>query len=236
MATASRAFPARVVLLDLDGTLVDTAPDLAAAANHVLRKLGREPAAMPVIRGFIGNGVRELVRRALSLTRVPTEAELDDAMVDFGAYYAAHLTDHSRVYPGAAETLKRLKDQGRHVVCITNKAGAFTEPLLDTLGLRPHFDLVLSGDSLPRKKPDPLPLTHAAAYFDVSPAAALLVGDSRNDTEAARAAGMPVACVTYGYNGDEPVAALRPDALLDNLLELLDILEHAPQARDFGKV
>jgi len=236
MATVAKVFPAQVILLDLDGTLVDTAPDLAAAANHVLHKLGREPAAMPVIRGFIGNGVRELMRRALSLTRAPSEAELDEAMVDFGAYYAAHLTDHSRVYPGVVETLETLRAQGRSLVCITNKAAAFTEPLLDTLGLRPHFDLVLSGDSLPRKKPDPLPLTHAATHFGVQPQAALLVGDSRNDTEAARAAGMPVACVTYGYNGDEPVAALEPDALLDNLRELLDILGQAPHARDFRKI
>jgi len=236
MTTTGKRFRAKVVLLDLDGTLLDTAPDLAAAANHVLRKLGREPAEMPVIRGFIGNGVRELMRRALCLTRAPTEAELDEAMVDFGAYYAAHLTDHSRVYPGVAETLEALKAQDRRIVCITNKAGTFTEPLLDTLGLRPHFDLVLSGDSLPRKKPDPLPLTHAATHFGVQPETALLVGDSRNDTEAARAAGMPVACVTYGYHGDQPVAELQPDALLDNLLELLDILEHTPHERDFGKV
>ncbi|MHB0889198.1 phosphoglycolate phosphatase [Acidithiobacillus sp.] len=215
---------ARVVLIDLDGTLVDTAPDLAAAANYVLRSLGREPAAMPTIRGFIGNGVRELMRRALTITAEPSQAELDAAMQGFSAYYGEHLLDHSQVYPGVRETLDALRVQGRELVCITNKAGVFTEPLLERLGLRGYFSLVLSGDSLPRKKPDPLPLLHAAAHFQQAVADCLLVGDSGNDTRAARAAGMPVACVSYGYNGDEPVHCLRPDAVLDNMLELLNIL------------
>jgi phosphoglycolate phosphatase len=215
---------ARVVLIDLDGTLVDTAPDLAAAANYVLRSLGREPAAMPTIRGFIGNGVRELMRRALAITTEPSETDLDAAMQGFSAYYGEHLLDHSQVYPGVRETLEALQAQGRELVCITNKAGAFTEPLLERLGLRRYFALVLSGDSLPRKKPDPLQLLHAAAHFHQAVADCLLVGDSCNDTQAARAAGMPVACVSYGYNGDEPVHCLRPDAVLDNMLELLNIL------------
>lgn len=221
---ASAPFPARVVLLDLDGTLIDTAPDLAGAANHVLRKLGREPAEMPVIRGFIGNGVRELMRRALSIQQDPSESELDAAMVDFSQYYGAHLLDHSQIYPGVRDTLKALQAQGRELVCITNKSQAFTLPILQQLGLYDYFGLVLSGDSLPKKKPDPLPLQHAAAHFHQPVSDCLLVGDSRNDTQAARAAAMPVACVTYGYNGDEPVQALHPDAVLDNMSELLDIL------------
>ncbi len=221
---ASAPFTARVVLLDLDGTLIDTAPDLAGAANHVLHKLGRPPAAMPVIRGFIGNGVRELMRRAMSIQQDPSEAELDASMVDFSQYYGDHLLDHSQIYPGVRDTLKALQAQGRELVCITNKAKAFTEPMLQRLDLYDFFGLVLSGDSLPKKKPDPLPLLHAAAHFHQPVSNCLLVGDSRNDTQAARAAAMPVACVTYGYNGDEPVHALNPDAVLDNMSELLDIL------------
>ncbi|MGE4531099.1 MAG: phosphoglycolate phosphatase [Acidithiobacillus sp.] len=219
-----KPFSARVVLLDLDGTLIDTAPDLAGAANFVLSKLGRAPAEMPVIRGFIGNGVRELMRRALSIEATPSEAELDAAMIDFSQYYGDHLLDHSQIYPGVVTTLQALQSQGRELVCITNKAKAFTEPLLRRLDLYDFFGLILSGDSLPKKKPDPLPLLHTAAHYHQSVSDCLLVGDSRNDTQAARAAAMPIACVTYGYNGDEPVHCLEPDAVLDNMSELLDIL------------
>ncbi|MBU2760613.1 phosphoglycolate phosphatase [Acidithiobacillus sulfurivorans] len=222
--SVSAPFTARVVLLDLDGTLIDTAPDLAGAANHALHKLGRQPAEMPVIRGFIGNGVRELMRRALCIQQEPSEAELDAAMVDFSQYYGDHLLDHSQIYPGVGDTLKALQAQGRELVCITNKAKAFTEPLLKRLELYDFFGLVLSGDSLPKKKPDPLQLLHTAAHFHQPVGDCLLVGDSCNDTQAARAASMPVACVTYGYHGDEPVHTLNPDAVLDNMSELLDIL------------
>ncbi len=218
-------FSARMVLIDLDGTLIDTAPDLAGAANHVLQSMGRQPAPMPVIRGFIGNGVRELMRRALAIEAEPSEAELDAAMPIFSAYYGAHLTEQSVVYPGVESALEELRAQGRKLVCITNKAGQFTEPLLERLGLRDYFALVLSGDSLPRKKPDPLPLTHAAKHFELSPEEGVLVGDSINDTQAARAAGMPVVCVSYGYRGDMPLADLAADAVIDTLRELLPLLQ-----------
>ncbi|MEY2342301.1 phosphoglycolate phosphatase [Acidithiobacillus sp. IBUN Pt1247-S3] len=220
----TQSFAAQMVLIDLDGTLIDTAPDLAGAANHVLQSLGRPPAPMPVIRGFIGNGVRELMRRALAIEAEPTEAEVDAAMPEFSAYYGAHLTAHSVVYPGVEEALQELHAQGRKLVCITNKAGQFTEPLLERLGLCNYFDLVLSGDSLPRKKPDPLPLTHAAAHFGLSPERGLLVGDSINDTQAARAAGMPVVAVSYGYRGDMPLADLAADVVIDTLPQLLPLL------------
>ena len=219
-----QTFTARMVLIDLDGTLIDTAPDLAGAANHVLQSLGRAPAPMPVIRGFIGNGVRELMRRALAIDAEPNEAETDAAMSMFSAHYGANLTRNSVAYPGVEEALQELRAQGRKLVCITNKAGQFTEPLLETLGLRSYFDLVLSGDSLPRKKPDPLPLTHAAAQFSLAPEQGLLVGDSINDTQAARAAGMPVVAVSYGYRGDMPLADLAADAVIDTLPQLLPLL------------
>ncbi|WP_308389880.1 phosphoglycolate phosphatase [Acidithiobacillus sp. AMEEHan] len=218
------SFAADIVLIDLDGTLIDTAPDLAGAANHVLQTLGREPAPMPVIRGFIGNGVRELMRRALAIQAEPSEAELDAAMPEFSAYYGAHLTTHSAAYAGVEEALQELQGQGRKLVCITNKAEQFTLPLLERLGLRGYFDLVLSGDSLPRKKPDPLPLLHAAEHFGVGPKSGLLVGDSINDAQAARAAGMPVVAVSYGYRGDMPLADLAADAVIDTLPQLLPLL------------
>ncbi len=225
MATAMyRRLNPRLVLLDLDGTLVDTAPDLAEAANHVLATLGRPAVDMPVIRGFIGNGVRELVRRALAIQGEPSEAEVDAAMPVFSAYYGKHLQKHSRVYPGVQETLESLGRQGRLLVCITNKAARFTEPLLENLGLRGYFDLVLSGDTLPKKKPDPLPLRHAAGHFGLDVAQGLLVGDSVNDTQAARAAGMPVVCVSYGYRGEMPVENLAADAVIDSMGELLGLL------------
>ncbi|WP_312262760.1 phosphoglycolate phosphatase [Candidatus Igneacidithiobacillus taiwanensis] len=219
------SFSPRFLLLDLDGTLIDTAPDLAASANHVLESLGRPAAPMPVIRGFIGNGVRELMRRALAIEAEPSEAELEAAMPAFSRYYGEHLWAHSRPYDGVPETLAALHGK-LPLVCITNKAAQFTEPLLEHFGLRRYFDLVLSGDSLPRKKPDPLPLTHAASHFGHAPEAGLLVGDSINDTQAAKAAGMPVVCVSYGYRGDMPLTDLAADAIIDTMPELLAVLRH----------
>ncbi len=217
------SFAPSFLLLDLDGTLIDTAPDLAAAANHVLASLGRPAAPMEKIRSFIGNGVRELMRRALALTAEPSEKELDTAMTIFSAYYGEHLHRHSLPYPGVMETLAALHSK-TPLVCITNKSAQFTLPLLAHFGMADYFSLILSGDSLPRKKPDPLPLTHAASHFAHVPQKGLLVGDSINDTKAARAAGMPVVCVSYGYRGDMPVADLAADAIIDTMPQLLSLL------------
>lgn len=212
----------KMVVIDLDGTLVDTAPDITEAANRMLRDLGlpeRDPAA---VAGWIGNGVSRLVKRALTgeMESEPDEAQYEQAYALFLRHYEANLTRQSRPFPGVAEGLEWLKGQGFVLVCITNKAERFTLPLLKALGLDKHFALVLSGDSLPRQKPDPLPLQHACRHFGVAPSEGVLVGDSGNDVRAARAAGMPVICVDYGYNHGHDIRAEQPDAVISSLVEL----------------
>jgi phosphoglycolate phosphatase len=212
----------KMVLIDLDGTLVDTAPDLVAAANRMLHDLGRPERAAAEIAGWIGNGVPRFVKRALTGERQaePEPALFDRALALFRGHYGAAVAVHSRPFPGAVEGLKQLKARGFALACITNKAEAFTHPLLRALGLDGYFELVICGDSLPKQKPDPLPLTHACRHFGVDPERGVLVGDSVNDVAAARAAGMSVICVSYGYNYGPDIRDAHPDAVVDSLTEL----------------
>ena len=220
----SLSFPiaVKMVMIDLDGTLIHTAPDLAACANRMLHDLGRSEWPIEKIMTWIGNGVPRLVKRALTgeMQAEPEAALFGQALVLFQRHYGAHVSDLSRPYPGVVEGLDTLKAQGFSLACITNKAEAFTLPLLKNLDLHGYFQLVLSGDSLPRQKPDPLPLLHACRYFGISPDHGVLLGDSSNDVQAARAAGMPVICVTYGYNHGHDIRDSHPDAVVDSLAEV----------------
>jgi phosphoglycolate phosphatase len=212
----------KMVMIDLDGTLIDTAPDLADGANRMLADLGRAPYPLATVMTWIGNGVPRLVKRALTgeMWAEPDGALFERALPVFQRHYAEHVADRSRPFPGVVEGLRQLEARGFRLACITNKAKAFTLPLLQKLGLDGYFELVLSGDSLPKQKPDPLPLHHACRHFGITPDHGLLVGDSRNDVEAARAAGMPVICVTYGYNHGHDIRESRPDAVVDSLAEV----------------
>ncbi|MHB1950600.1 MAG: phosphoglycolate phosphatase [Acidiferrobacteraceae bacterium] len=230
MAARASALAARLVFMDLDGTLVDTAPDLTDAVNRMLADLGRAPYDDGVVARWIGNGVKRLVKRALTGTM---DGEPEGELFDRGyrlflGHYRNHLADRGAAFPGAEAVLSQLRSSGFRLVCITNKAEAFTLPLLDLLDLRRYFDLVLSGDTLPKCKPDPLPLLHACREFGVDPAEAVLVGDSGNDVQAARAAGTAIICVRYGYNQGVDLAGLRPDFLIDRLSELPPLLSHPP--------
>ena len=215
-----------MVMIDLDGTLIHTAPDLAACANRMLRDLGRGEWPIEKIMTWIGNGVPRLVKRALTgeMQAEPDAALFDQALALFQRHYAAHVSDLSRPYLGVVEGLDTLKAQGFSLACITNKAEAFTRPLLKNLDLHGYFQLVLSGDSLPRRKPDPLPLMHACQHFDITPDHGVLVGDSSTDVQAARAAGMPVICVTYGYNHGHDIRDSQPDAVVGSLAEVSQYL------------
>lgn len=195
--------PVRVVVVDLDGTLLDTAPDIAEAVRAMLHELGLPPASLEKIRSFVGNGTHSLVRRALTGTMdgQPEEALFDRAMALFDQRYAEVLHCETRPYPGAMEGLDALRDAGFPLACLTNKPERFTLPLLAAVGMKAYFDLVISGDSLPKRKPDPLPLLHIAAHYGVAPDEMLLVGDSLTDANTAHAAGCPVFLVSYGYNG-----------------------------------
>jgi len=212
----------RMVMVDLDGTLIHTAPDLADCANRMLRDLGRAEWPIGKVMTWIGNGVPRLVKRALTgeMMAEPEAVLFDKALAMFQKHYAAHVSDHSRPYPGVVEGLQQLTARGYKLACITNKAEAFTLPLLRNLDLHQFFELVLSGDSLPKQKPDPLPLLHACKYFGITPEQGLLVGDSSNDVEAARAAGMPVICVPYGYNHGHDIRESHPDAVVASLAEV----------------
>ncbi|ROR29536.1 phosphoglycolate phosphatase [Inmirania thermothiophila] len=210
------------VLLDLDGTLVDSAPDLAAAVDEMLAALGRTPAGEAAVRRWIGNGAPRLVKRALTgeMEAEPDPALFERAYALFLDAYQRHLSEGTRLYPGVAQGLEGLAAMGLRLGCITNKPARFTEPLLARLGIRRYFGVVVSGDTLPRGKPDPAPLLHAAACLKIEPGRTLMVGDSVNDVQAARAAGMRVVCVPYGYNHGEDIAAAQPDAVIASLAEL----------------
>ncbi len=213
-------------MIDLDGTLVDTAPDLAAAANRMLGDLGRPEWHPSRVAAWIGNGVPRFVKRALTgeMMAEPDPGLYEKALALFQKHYAAGVADSSRPFPGVLEGLEALRKRGFALVCITNKAEAFTLPLLENLGLSPYFQLVLSGDSLPKKKPDPLPLLHACAHFAITSDHGVFVGDSGNDVNAARAAGMPVICVTYGYNYGQDIRDACPDGVIGSLAELPNYL------------
>jgi phosphoglycolate phosphatase len=218
-----------MILLDLDGTMVDSVPDIAYCADRMLERLGREPAGEARVRHWVGNGVEWLVKRALTgeLWEEPEGALFEQAMPLFLDLYRENTSARSRLYPSVRETLEVLQGMGYPLGCVTNKAAAFTEPLLRDLGIASFFRLIISGDTLPQKKPDPAPLLHAARHFGVPPGEALMVGDSISDVKAARAAGFHIVCVSYGYNHGEDIRSASPDAVIDVLAELPPLLQAA---------
>jgi len=222
VAPARFPLTVKMVMVDLDGTLIHTAPDLANCANRMLRDLGRNDWPLEKVMTWIGNGVPRLVKRALTgeMMAEPDAALYDKALPLFDKHYAAAVSEFSRPFPGVVEGLDRLAAAGFQLACITNKAEAFTLPLLRNLGLHDYFKLVLSGDSLPKQKPDPLPLQHACRHFGIAPDHGVLIGDSSNDVQAARAASMPVICVTYGYNHGHDIRESHPDAVVGSLAEV----------------
>jgi len=211
-----------MVMIDLDGTLINTAPDLADCVNIMLERMGRDPWPLDKVSGWIGNGVSRLVKRALtdSMDGEPDSDDYEKGYALFLEAYGENVSAKSRPYDGVVAGLEKLKDMGFRLACVTNKAESFTLPLLADLELDEYFELVVSGDSLPRKKPDPLPLTHACEYFGITPDQGILVGDSANDVKAAIAAGMPVICVNYGYNQGVDLTTLQTQGVIDSLDKL----------------
>ena len=222
--------PVEAVVIDLDGTLLHTAPDLAEAGNRMLAELGLPSMPEETVKTFIGNGVSRLIKRILTGTMDgEPDAELyARAKPIYEKHYAEAVSLHSRPFPDVVEGLQALKQSGYRLACITNKAEKFTVPLLKDTGLYDFFELILSGDSLPKRKPDPLPLQHACEHFGISPDKMLLIGDSQNDTQAARAAGCHVFCVPYGYNRGRLVDELDLDAVVGSLLEATHLISKAP--------
>jgi phosphoglycolate phosphatase len=215
------------VMIDLDGTLLDTVPDLAAAAGRMLAALGLRGRTQEEIRSFIGKGIPNLVQRCLQASADSAHAAAlqVEALTLFQDFYFEESGRRSAVYPGVLEGLAQFRAMGLRLACVTNKAARFTLPLLEQKGLTPYFELVVSGDTLARKKPDPMQLAHICAAFALAPEKVLLIGDSANDALAARAAGCPVLCVSYGYNEGGDVHNLDCDAIVGSLSEAANILQ-----------
>ena len=216
----------KLILIDLDGTLVDSVPDLACSVDLMMQQIGRDPRGEARVRDWVGNGVEKLVKRALlgELDGEPESSEFERAYPIFLELYQRHNGENSRLYSGVEEGLAFLASAGYTLGCVTNKAARFTEPLLEALGVRDRFSILISGDTLPRKKPDPLPLLHAADFFKLNPDDALMLGDSVSDVKAARAAGFQIICVNYGYNHGQDIRLAQPDAVIDSFLDLKAIL------------
>ncbi len=212
----------RAVLFDLDGTLLDTVLDLHAAANAMLHDLGRAPVSVQAIRSYVGRGIPNLVKRILAGVKEvaddPSPAPAD-ALSSFRQHYARANGRQSTLFPGVREGLEAFRALGLPMGVITNKAEVFTLPLLQHAGLAPFFDVVVSGDVLPRPKPDPMPLLWASGRLGVSPATVLMIGDSVHDWHAGRAAGCHVFLVPYGYNEGRDVHDLPCDGIVSSLVE-----------------
>lgn len=219
----------RMILIDVDGTLVDSVPDLTFCVDEMMRMLGRPVHGEAKVRNWVGNGVERLVRRALigQLDGEPDEADFQRAYPIFLDLYAENTSKRSRLYPGIREGLDYLKAAGYKLGCVTNKVAQFTLPLLRDLGVAGDFSIIVSGDTLPLKKPDPAPLLHAAKFLGVTPEQALMVGDSVSDVKAARAAGFQIVCMSYGYNHGVDIRESNPDAVIDALTEIKPLLEAA---------
>ncbi|MGB5474743.1 MAG: phosphoglycolate phosphatase [Gammaproteobacteria bacterium] len=218
-----------MILIDVDGTLVDSVPDLAYCVDAMMDRLGRPACGEVRVRDWVGNGVERLVRRALvgQLDGEPPEADFERAYPLFLELYAENTSKRSCLYPGVREGIDLLKSAGYQLGCVTNKAAQFTEPLLKDLGVFEDFAIVISGDTLANKKPDPEPLLHAAAFFGCQPGDALMIGDSVSDVAAARAAGFKIVCMSYGYNHGVDIHDAHPDAVIDSLTEIYPLLEKA---------
>ena len=215
-----------LVLIDLDGTLVDSVPDLAFCVDEMMQQVDMPVQGIDKVRTWVGNGVERLVRRALTgtLDGEPDDALFEKAYPVFLELYKENTSKRSEVYPGVTAGLEWLKQQDLALGCVTNKAEQFTLPLLENLGLLKYFGLVVSGDTLAKKKPDPMPLLHAAEHFKVLPEKSLLLGDSISDVKAARAAGFSIICVSYGYNHGKDIREANPDAVIESFEALPDLL------------
>lgn len=220
-------------IIDLDGTMVDTLGDFAEALNRMLGDLGLSAIAVPSIEALVGKGSEHLLRSVLKqvltqAAQAPAAIEIESlyprAWERYQHHYLAINGQYARVYPGVVEGLQALQSAGLRLACLTNKPTAFALPLLHAKGLDGFFEQVFGGDAFERKKPDPLPLIKTCAALGTAPARTLMVGDSSNDAQAARAAGCPVVLTTYGYNHGQPVTDVDADGWVDSLVQLAPAL------------
>lgn len=213
----------RAAIVDLDGTMVDTLGDFEVALNATLADLGRPGVSRAFIERTVGKGSEHLIRSTLQ--QVGADAAMfEPAWQRYQHHYLTVNGRHSSVYPGVADGLRALSAAGLKLACLTNKPTAFARPLLAAKGLAGFFSAVYGGDAFERKKPDPLPLRRTCEALGTRPSQTLMIGDSANDAQAARAAGCPVVLVTYGYNHGEPIATVPALAHIDRIDRLVDSL------------
>ena len=223
----------RAAIIDLDGTMLHTVPDFELALNGMRADFGLAPISQATIEPLVGKGGDKLVRDVLGLDfdAARVDAVFADAKAAYERHYLAINGDRATLYPEVIEGLQALLDQGLRVACVTNKQIAFTLPLLEKKGLARFFEVVYGGDSLPRKKPDPMPLLQVCSDFGLGPREVVAVGDSSNDAESARAAGCRVLAVPYGYNHGKPVQEIHSDGIVGSLLEAAKLISAHNKAR-----
>jgi phosphoglycolate phosphatase len=216
----------RAVIIDLDGTMLDTAKDLHITINRVRADLGLPELDVNRVISFVGKGSEHLVRSALrtGLSEEETERRFSEAMLAFERHYHDVNGDFATPYPGVHEGLQAMSAKGLRLACVTNKPLAFTLPLLKKVGLHDYFEVIYGGDSFARKKPDPMQLLQVCADFNLAPREVVAIGDSINDTQAARAAGCHVLSVPYGYNHGQPVQEIDTDGIVSSLLEAAQLI------------
>jgi phosphoglycolate phosphatase len=220
--------PFDLVMFDLDGTLIETAPEICDAVNDTLQHFGLAQVAQEQVDRWIGHGTRELLVQALAQVRRLTVEEIrrcDDLPLiatEFDRHYQRRCGTRSHLYPHVREVLKSLRARGIHLAVVTNKEARYTRTVLAAHALEPLFDRVVSGDTLPTKKPDPAGIHSCLSQFRVDAARALFVGDSSIDVASARNAGVPVWALPYGYNMGQPIAACGPDRVIPDFRQLLN--------------
>ena len=218
----------RAAIIDLDGTMVDTAPDFQVAINRMRDELHLAPLALDTIVDFVGKGSENLMRRVLGVDFEKSEVEsrFDHALERYQHHYLHINGDHSELYAGVHEGLVAMKKGGVRLACVTNKPIAFARPLLEKKGLIDLFEVIYGGDSLAHKKPHPLPMLTVCNDFNLQPAQVVAIGDSSNDSEAARAAGCRVLTVPYGYNHGQPVQTIDTDGIVESLVDAANLIVH----------
>ena len=218
-----------LIIFDLDGTLVDSAPDLALSLNLMLESIGHTTFDEDLIRSWVGNGAQTLVKRGLSgstdINEDINEVLFQKALSTFLDIYAKNLCVKTVLYQNVANTLEVLKSKGHRMVIVTNKPFDFVAPMLDSLGINEIFELHLGGDSLSKRKPDPLPLLHVCENLSIDVKNTLMIGDSKNDILAAKAAGMHSVGVSYGYNYGECISIHKPEHVVDDFADILALLD-----------
>ncbi len=221
-----KKFSPKLIMIDVDGTLVDSVPDLAYCVDETMKAIGKKPWGEAQVRHWVGNGVPKLVERSLTgeLEGTPDQVEYDQAYPIFLELYSHNTSVRSCLYDGVKEGLDYMKAQGYTLGCVTNKAEQFTLPILKDLGIFDYFGIVVSGDTLSKKKPDPLPLLHSAEFFGIEPQHSLMLGDSVSDVKASRAAGFEIICMSYGYNHGNDIRDTNPDLVIDSMAELKEYL------------